>query len=341
MTPHERWQAIGNRQAGPFFYGVVTTGIYCSPTCPSRRPNRENVVFFDLAEEAVAAGFRPCKRCQAEDETKPKIDEICRYIRENAAESISLAALGQRAGWSPAHLQRKFKATVGVSPKQYQETLRMQLFKTTVRQSDTVTPAMYDAGFGSSSRLYEHADKTLGMTPAQYRQGGRGTAITYVTLDTPLGPLLLGATDRGLCYLQFEATPEHLRSEYPKADINPMGPEWPAELIAWREALRGYLSSGTPIGALPLDVAGTAFQSRVWWYLQSIPSGESQSYQQVARGIGQPKAARAVARACATNRIALVIPCHRVIRGSGELGGYRWGLERKRALLDQERAAGL
>ena len=150
MTPHEGWQSIVNRQAGPFFYGVVTTRIYCSPTCPSRCPNRENVVFFDSAEEAVAAGFRPCKRYQAEDETKLRIDEICRYIRENAAESISLGALGRMAGWSPAHLQRKFKASVGVSPKQFQETIRMQLFKTTVRQSDAVTPAMYDAGFGST-----------------------------------------------------------------------------------------------------------------------------------------------------------------------------------------------
>ncbi|MCX6607068.1 MAG: methylated-DNA--[protein]-cysteine S-methyltransferase [Acidobacteria bacterium] len=319
----------------------MTTGIYCAPTCPSRRPNQDNVLYFDAPREATEAGFRPCKRCQAGDETTPKITAICRHIRKHVAEPLSLEDLGRLAGWSPAHLQRKFKASVGVSPKQFQERLRMELFKLTVRESEAVTPVMYDVGFGSSSRLYERADAGLGMTPAQYRRGGRGVSITYVTLETALGPLLLGATDRGLCYLQFDGTPEQLRREYPQAEIQARGPEWPPELLAWRDALDGYLRSGAPIGALPLDVAGTAFQSRVWRYLLRIPSGEVQSYQQVARGIGQPTAARAVARACATNRVALVIPCHRVIRGTGELGGYRWGLDRKQALLDKERNASL
>ncbi len=341
MTPLERWEAIGNRQAASFFYGVRTTGIFCSPTCPSRRPNRENVVFFDSRDAAVAAGFRACKRCQTDERTEPKIEAIEQYIRDNAAEPLTLTDLSRVAGWSPTYLQRRFKASVGVSPKQFQEAIRMQLFKSTVRQSDAVTPAMYDVGFGSSSRLYERADAGLGMTPAQYRRGGRGTAITYVTFPTPLGALLLGATDRGLCFLQFDGTLEQLRREFPEAEISAHGADWSPELIAWRDTLQAYLANGQPIRSLPTDVAGTAFQTRVWRYLQSIPSGGAQSYQQVAAGIGQPKAARAVARACATNRLALVIPCHRVIRGSGELGGYRWGLDRKQALLDRERAARL
>jgi AraC family transcriptional regulator of adaptative response/methylated-DNA-[protein]-cysteine methyltransferase len=334
-----------SRFDGEFFTGVVTTGIYCRPSCPSRRPLRRNVRFYATAEEAERAGLRPCRRCRPTDPERDRaaatVRELCRYI-ESREESPDLAELAARAGMSRFHLQRTFKAVTGVTPKEYAEASRVRRLKGALRESEDVTAAVYDAGFGSSSRVYERADTRLGMTPMQYRRGGQGVAITYASAQTALGLLMIGATDRGLCFVQFgeseQELSEALRREYPAAQIAPMPTPYPPEFARWMEALNDHLAGRRPRLDLPLDIRATAFQMRVWNYLQSIPYGGVQSYSEVAAGIGQPKAARAVAHACATNTVAIVIPCHRVIRGTGELGGYRFGNARKRALIDQERA---
>ena len=270
-----------------------------------------------------------------------KVRELCRYIETHPDERPDLAELAARAGLSRFHLQRSFKAVTGVTPKEYVENCRVRLLKQSLRTSGDVTSAVYDAGFGSSSRVYERADTRLGMTPKQYRRGGAGVAITYAAADSPLGRLMIGATDRGLCFVQFGDSDEELeaalRREYPAAEIAPMAEPHPAAFDEWIAALNRHLAGKQPRLGLPLDIRATAFQMRVWTYLQSIPYGKVQSYGEVAAAIGSPKAVRAVAHACATNKVALAIPCHRVIRGTGELGGYRWGLDRKRALLDLER----
>lgn len=270
-----------------------------------------------------------------------KIGELCRYIEEHPGERLDLADLAARAGLSRFHLQRSFKSAVGVTPKEYGEACRVRRLKDSLRQSRDVTEAVYDAGFGSSSRVYERADTRLGMTPNQYRRGGEGVAITYAPAKTPLGLILIGATDRGVCFVQFGKSEEELvgmlRREYPGAAVERMGAGRHAEFRQWIDAVSSHLTGNQPRLDLPLDIRATAFQMRVWNYLQSIPYGEVRSYGEVAGGIGQPAAVRAVARACATNTVALAIPCHRVIRGTGELGGYRWGVERKQRLLDLER----
>jgi len=278
-----------------------------------------------------------------ENASAAKMWELCRYIDGHSDSPVKLEDLAERAGLSRFHLQRTFKAVVGVTPKQYADARRVANLKSGLRRAKDVTEAVYDAGFGSSSRVYERADTRLGMTPRQYRRGGEGVTITYATGDTALGLMMIGATDRGLCSVQFGDSAEDLlaglRKEYPAARVEPMG-EPGAQFQAWMEALRRHLAGqGSAVHQIPLDIRPTAFQMRVWNYLQTIPAGQVQSYKEVASGIGQPSATRAVARACATNRVAIVIPCHRVIRGSGELGGYRWGLARKRALLDLERRA--
>jgi AraC family transcriptional regulator of adaptative response/methylated-DNA-[protein]-cysteine methyltransferase len=259
---------------------------------------------------------------------------------EHGDERITLAQLAKRAGISRFHLQRKFKAQVGVTPKQYLEGIRMTTLKEELRHARDVTEAVYEAGFGSASRVYERADTRLGMTPKQYREGGRGVRITWAAVDSPLGLMMIGATDRGICSLQFGDSREELlnglRKEYPAAALEPMAEPASPEFQSWMAGLMEYLKTGRSAGA-PADVHGTAFQMKVWNYLQGIPRGQVQSYTEVAAGIGEPNAARAVARACATNRVAILIPCHRVIRGDGELGGYRWGMGRKRALLELER----
>jgi AraC family transcriptional regulator of adaptative response/methylated-DNA-[protein]-cysteine methyltransferase len=245
-------------------------------------------------------------------------------------------------GFSRFHFQRVFKAQVGLTPRQYAEACRVGRLKDGLRDRSSVTDAIYDAGFGSGSRVYERVDTHLGMTPRQYRDGGRGVSITYACARTPLGLLLVGATDRGLCFVQFgervKELVEALRREYPEASVEPMRGDPRGEFAAWMRALEGCVRGLAPREALPLDLRATAFQATVWRYLQTIPAGETRSYAQVAEGVGRPAAARAVARACAANRVALAIPCHRVIRGTGEAGGYRWGAARKRALLDAERA---
>jgi AraC family transcriptional regulator of adaptative response/methylated-DNA-[protein]-cysteine methyltransferase len=266
--------------------------------------------------------------------------EICRYIERHCDRPLDLATLAARAGLSRFHLQRTFKAAVGLTPKQYVEAHRVGRLKQELRRAKDVTEAVYGAGFGSSSRVYERADSRLGMTPKQYRKGGGGVTIAYALLDSPVGLTMMGATDRGICFVQFGETKEQLlealRREYPSATVEASADPSAPEFRQWMEALSAHLAGGRPALDLPLDIQATAFQMRVWDYLRSIPSGKVQSYGEVAAGIGQPTAVRAVARACSANRVALLIPCHRVIRGTGEAGGYRWGLERKQALLDRE-----
>ena len=341
------WEARERRDRafdGKFYIGVVTTGVYCRPSCPSRRALAKNIRFFETPEAAERAGLRPCLRCRPREESSSaaKIRELCRYIEKHADTQPDLAELAARAGLSRFHIQRSFKALVGVTPKQYAEACRMRRLKSSLRTSRDVSEAVYDAGFGSSSRVYERADTRLGMTPKQYREGARGVGITYAAAETPLGLMMIGATDRGICFAQFGDSPDTLlaalRKEYPAAEVREMG-EPSGEFRRWIEALRRHLAGGPSAAELPLDIRATAFQMRVWNYLQSIPAGAVQSYGEVAAGIGEPRAVRAVARACAGNTVAVLIPCHRVIRGTGELGGYKWGLARKRALLDLERAA--
>ncbi len=276
------------------------------------------------------------------DPNAERVRDLCRYIEEHLDEPLRLADLAAHAGLSPFHLQRSFRAVAGVSPKQFVDAARMKRFKSGLRGSRDVTRAVYDAGYGSASNVYERAGTQLGMTPNQYRHGGRGVAMTYAVVDTPLGLMAAAATDRGICFVRFGESAnelvDELRREYPHAAIEEMRSPHHADFGTWIESLRRHLSGRQPHVDLPLDVRATAFQLVVWTYLQSIPYGEVRSYAEVAAGIGQPRAARAVARACATNRVAVLIPCHRVIRGNGELGGYRWGLGRKRTLIDRERA---
>lgn len=272
-----------------------------------------------------------------------RVREACEYIEAHADENIALGELARRASMSPYHFQRIFKSVVGVTPKHYQCAARLRSLKIALRSNGDVTSAVYDAGYASPSRVYSKAAASLGMTPKQYRERGSGIAITYATVKTALGLLMIGATDRGLCFVQFgdsaDELERRLRREYARARVLPMEEPASPEMTQWTQALQAHLLGVQPALDIPLDVRATAFQMRVWLYLQKIPYGEVRSYAEVAAGIGQPKAARAVARACASNVVALAIPCHRVIRGSGELGGYRWGLARKRVLIDGERAA--
>jgi AraC family transcriptional regulator of adaptative response/methylated-DNA-[protein]-cysteine methyltransferase len=346
------WQAVQQRdrgQDGAFVFAVKTTGVFCRPSCAARLPLRKNVAFYAGNEEAAAAGFRPCKRCTptataggAERIAAERIAKVCDHIRRNAdsGDKLGLAELAEVAGLSPSHLQRVFRAAVGVTPRQYVEACRLGLLKKELRAGETVTEAIYAAGFGASSRLYEKVDSRLGMTPRQYGQGGKGLAISYTVLPSPFGRLLLAATDRGLCFVELgedeEGLVEELRREYPQAKIAATATPSSPELETWAQALKSHLEGQAPRPELPLDVRASAFQFQVWSYLETIPRGEVRTYQEVAAAIGRPKAMRAVGTACAKNPTALIVPCHRVIRGDGGLGGYRWGEDRKRRLLESE-----
>ncbi|WP_028081994.1 bifunctional DNA-binding transcriptional regulator/O6-methylguanine-DNA methyltransferase Ada [Solimonas soli] len=345
----QRWQAVQARDAtqdGRFWYGVRSTGVYCKPSCASRQPLRRNVRFYDSAEAAERDGLRPCKRCKprdaAGDGEAARIAAVCRHIETHAGEKLPLAELARRAALSPFHFQRRFKAIVGLSPKEYAQACRLKTLRRELRAAASVSDAIYGAGYGSGSRVYENIDSRLGMTPAEYRAGGEGVAISYASGRTPLGLVMIGATDRGICFLQFgddeAALLDTLRAEYPAARPSAMPPAQQATFDEWMRRLGEHLEGRRPNLDLPLDTRGTAFQLEVWKYLQTIPYGELRSYTEVAAAIGRPAAVRAVARACATNTIALLIPCHRVIRGDGSLSGYRWGLARKRVLIDRERA---
>jgi AraC family transcriptional regulator of adaptative response/methylated-DNA-[protein]-cysteine methyltransferase len=274
-----------------------------------------------------------------------RMRRLCEYIEQHLDGRLTLADLGRRAKLSPSHLQRSFTAIVGVSPKEYADARRLAALKSNLRSADQdeITGSIFGAGYGSISRVYENVDRRFGMTPMAYRDRGRDVDITYATTETPLGRMMVGATDRGLCFVQFgesrTALLSALRQEYPEAHLIAASNPPPPQFEAWMTALNQYLAGSSPHLQLPVHVRATVFQSKVWRYLQSIPSGRVATYQEVAAAIRQPTAARAVARACAANQVALVVPCHRVIRASGALGGYRWGLSRKRTLLDAERAA--
>jgi AraC family transcriptional regulator of adaptative response/methylated-DNA-[protein]-cysteine methyltransferase len=340
------WRAVLDRDAawdGRFVYAVRATGVYCRPSCPSRRPRRSGVVFYPVPEAAEQCGYRPCRRCRphqgsAADPHVELVRRTCRYIEANLEAALTLGALGEQVGLSPFHLQRTFKRVTGISPRQYADACRLGRLKARLRESKTVTTAMYEAGYGSSSRLYERASSQLGMTPATYRRGGPAVAIRYSLTDSPLGRLLLAGTERGVCAIYFgdadDALEGELRREFPAAEMRREdGP-----LAEWAAAVCLHLHGRQPHLDLPLDVRATAFQWRVWQELRKIPYGSTRTYQQVAEALGMPTAARAVARACATNPVSVVIPCHRVVRGDGGLGGYRWGLARKDRLLSQEQA---
>ena len=349
-----QWNAVLNRDTsvtGEFFYGVKTTRIYCRPICPSRWPLRKNALFFATTAAAREQGFRACKRCRPDEATGNRsaspinavVHELARQIEANPEQPFRLEQLAQRAGYSPFHLQRNFKAIIGSTPKEYQTAARLRTLKQELRKDSPVSDAIYQAGFGSGSRVYEKADGQLGMTPSEYRSGGKGLTISYASGRTPLGLLMIGATDRGICFLQFgdsdRALQAELRRQFPAAAVQSMPAIYEEQFESWMAALNRHLRGLEPRLDLPLDVRGTAFQLIVWRYLQKLPYGEVRSYSEVAEAIGKPSAARAVARACASNSVALLIPCHRVVRGTGELGGYRWGVQRKRVLLDTERAS--
>ena len=269
------------------------------------------------------------------------MQDLCRYIAAHCDEALLLRDLAARAGLSPFHLQRKFKAMIGVTPREYQESCRLKTLKSGLQSKCSVTEAIYDAGFNSSSRVYSRSDTRLGMTPRQYRLGGKTLQISYADAMTPLGCLMIGATDRGICFIQFGASAsdlyESLQGEFPAALLTPMAGDAQQQFSLWRKNLSDYLKGQAALMNLPLDIRGTSFQIKVWKYLQKIPAGSTRSYAEVAKGIGRPAAARAVARACASNRIAIAVPCHRVIRGDGKMSGYRWNPERKRRLLDIEK----
>jgi AraC family transcriptional regulator of adaptative response/methylated-DNA-[protein]-cysteine methyltransferase len=344
MEDDSRWPAVLKRDAtrdGSFVFAVTTTGIYCRPSCPARRPRPENVRFFSLPKEAEAAGFRACRRCRPASARDPKsawIERVCRLIEERAGERVRLADLSDAAGVSSFHLQRTFKRALGVSPRQYAESLKAKALKTRLKGGSPVAEATYEAGYGSSSRVYEKSDRQLGMTPATYGRGGKGMRIAYGLGKSSLGRVLIAATERGISAVYLgdddKALEAALHEEYPAAETR----RYDAALGPWLASVLKIVEGEKPAGDLPLDVQATAFQWRVWQALREIPSGETRSYGDVARAIGEPTAARAVARACATNRVSVVIPCHRVVSSDGSTSGYRWGVERKKALLEREGA---
>jgi AraC family transcriptional regulator of adaptative response/methylated-DNA-[protein]-cysteine methyltransferase len=344
IDERDAWRAVEERDAnfdGRFVYGVTSTGVYCRPTCPSRRPVRANVRFFTTPGEAEAVGFRACLRCKPREHASDiaKAVEAARaFLEESADRSVSLTELSDATGISASHLQRSFKRIVGLSPKAYQDSLRASRFKSRLRAGDTVSRATYEAGYGSSSRVYERSDEILGMTPASYRRGGAGVRIAYTIGDAPVGRVLVAVTERGVAAVEIGSTDaeviDALHADFPNATIERSDDEHHTWVRAVLDRIRDPRSAGTH--RIPLDVAGTNFQIKVWKALQEIPPGERRSYAELAAAIGQPTAVRAVASACAANRHAVVIPCHRAVRSDGTLSGYKWGVAHKRQLLNDE-----
>jgi AraC family transcriptional regulator, regulatory protein of adaptative response / methylated-DNA-[protein]-cysteine methyltransferase len=334
------WRRLMDRDPdSTLLYAVTTTGVFCRFSCKSRPPLRKNVRFFPSFEEAQQAGFRACKRCRPTSARERPIEKIRSYIEQNRDRPVRLEHLGRMVGLSPFTVQRLFKQAMGVSPLQYQRALRAGSLRTALRQGGTVTDAIYEAGFGSSSRAYEGAQ--LGMTPARFAQGGKGETIDWASGRSPFGWVVAGATERGLCWLSLAATRAEaeasLRQEFPAAKLRR-----DTSLSRLVDAAIAIVREGADLARSRehmdrLDLRGTVFQLRVWQALREIPRGETRSYSEVARQLGEPKATRAVARACAVNRVALVVPCHRVVGADGKLAGYRWGLERKRQILEAER----
>ena len=347
QSDEQLWQAVLAKDArfdGQFVFAVSSTRVYCRPSCPSRRAHRDRVKFFDLPEAAEQAGFRACLRCQPQrarvlDPQMEMVQRVCRVLNSNDSESVKLAELATHAGVSVFHLQRTFKRVMGISPRQYVAARRIDNFKTLVRKGDSVTTALYDSGFNSSSRLYEHAAEELGMTPATYSRGGRGVHINYTIVSSSMGRLLVAMTDRGVCAVRMgdsdSELEKDLREEFPQAQITRAD----SALRDPVQKILNHLDNNEPRLDLPIDVRSTAFQRQVWEKLRAIPYGQTVSYGDVAKALGKPGAVRAVGRACATNPVALVIPCHRVVREDKSLGGYRWGLERKKKLIESERDA--
>lgn len=348
IDPEAAWAAVAARDRasdGRFVFAVVTTGVFCRPSCPARRPRRENVRFFAAPAAAAAAGFRACRRCRPAETgdptaADPALEPVLAardFLEAHLDETVTLERLAGEVGLSPWHLQRSFKRRLGVSPRQYVNQRRLERLRGGLKDGDDdVTTALYDAGFTSASQLYSQSDARLGMTPGRYRAGGAGERIRYATVPTRLGRLLVAATERGICSVKLgdrdDELAGELEQEFPRAEIGPAGDR----LGPWVEAVLRRID-GEPSPPPPLDVAGTAFQRRVWQALTEIPPGATRTYGELAAEIGRPTAARAVARACATNPVAVVVPCHRVVAAGGGLGGYRWGTERKRELLERER----
>jgi AraC family transcriptional regulator, regulatory protein of adaptative response / methylated-DNA-[protein]-cysteine methyltransferase len=345
LREEERWRAVQERDAtfdGAFVYAVRTTGIFCRPSCASRKPARENVRFFPLPEMARQAGYRSCKRCEPHlaRAVDPQVEVarlICRYIEARHDEEITLRTLSEQFNFSPSRLQRLFKEVTGISPQAYIDKCRLDTVRGALQEGLPIADAIYEVGWGSPSRLYSRSDAALGMTPQSYQQKGAGMVIHYTVVRTPLGALLVAATERGICSVNLGDTEgeaeQALHVEFARARVQrddvALGP--------WVEMIVRHLEGEMPHLDLPLDVRATAFQQRVWQALQQIPYGETRTYSEIAEAIGQPDATRAVARACATNPTALLVPCHRVLRKGGALGGYRWGVERKQQLLEKER----
>ncbi len=340
-----QWQAVLSRDAafdGKLFYGVTTTGIYCRPTCPSRRPKRENVQLFQSWKEAEDAGFRACQRCEPKNASAPQIDviiRVCRYIESHAEQSLPLDELAEVAQLSSFHLLRVFKKATGMTPSAYARLCRLRALKENLRTGKSVSDSLYDSGYGSSSRVYEKSKNELGMTPRTYRDGGISQTIHYTIAPSPLGMLLVAATAKGICAIQFDddagRLEQELQNEFPAAVLS-LQPEL---LAPWIDQINSHLHQETISLQLPLDVRATAFQRKVWEILQTIPYGETRTYSELAVMAGKPEAVRAAASACASNPVAVVVPCHRILRTDGSLGGYRWGLSRKVQLLEMERSA--
>jgi AraC family transcriptional regulator, regulatory protein of adaptative response / methylated-DNA-[protein]-cysteine methyltransferase len=338
------WEGVLNRDRhcdGRFVYAVSSTRVYCRPSCPSRRPARRHVTFFSSPQLAESAGYRACLRCRPQSfhgsKTEQRVEQARCYLDEHADESITLRRLAAQVGVSPFHLQRAFSRVIGLSPKAYQGAKRMARFAASLKRGESVTNATYEAGFGSSSRLYAHVNEDLGMTPSAFRSGGRGVTLCYTTVPTAAGRMLVAITERGIAAVSFGDTEAalvtSLHNDYPKAVLRRDTKGLEKHVYCFLKCLKG----SADVDCLPLDVKATTFQRKVWQALQQIPRGQTRSYQEIARAIGQPTAARAVARACAGNPVAIAIPCHRVVRNDGRLAGYRWGLERKQRLLALER----
>jgi AraC family transcriptional regulator, regulatory protein of adaptative response / methylated-DNA-[protein]-cysteine methyltransferase len=344
-SDEERWQAVSRRDPafdGKFLFAVRTTCVYCRPSCASRPAKRENVSFFDTGALAEKAGYRACKRCRPDklDAPDPQVQAVKRACEriEAAEEAPKLADLAASVGLSPYHFHRVFKTITGVTPKAYAAEMRARRAADKLRTAGTVTEAIYDAGFNSSSRFYENTDARLGMTPGAVRRGGAGAVIRFAVGEASLGAVLVAATNKGVCAILLGDDPQalvrDLQDRFPRAEFKGGDAEFErtvAEVVGLVEAPGQRLD-------LPLDIRGTAFQQRVWAALSAIPSGKTATYAEIARVIGQPKAVRAVAQACGANPLAIAIPCHRVVRSDGDLSGYRWGVERKRKLIDREAA---
>lgn len=344
LSEDEQWQAVLERDTrldGDFVYAVLSTRIYCRPSCPSRKPARDQVIFFPVPEAARAAGFRSCRRCLPDqhpsaDPQLGLVRQACRYIMDNSGAPTTLAKLAEEVDANPYSLQRVFKRIVGLTPRQFADACRWSDLKTNLKNGQSITHALYEAGYGSSSRLYEPASRQLGMTPGDYQRGAGGLKINYTVTSCHLGWVLIAATPKGVCAISLwdceETLEEGLRQEFPRAEIQ----RDDQALGKWVHDVMEHLNGRLPEAEVPLDIQATAFQRLVWQELQRIPRGETRSYSQIARVVGRPKAARAVAQACSKNPVAVLIPCHRVVRADENLGGYRWGLERKQALLSQE-----